>query len=281
MSINRNQPSNRGTRRRQYSRQYHSVTKTKLPGILGIVTNPKIFVGMMVLMGAAMIFSVLPGVSTPAPVSDDGQIRQANELPDVARSTPEPGSTAAPQTSASPVAKRYDTAPAVTVDPARRYIATVKTSKGDFQLELDPRQAPEAVNSFVFLAKEGYYNNTPFMQLNKNQDGSKFVTQAGDPTCRSNAFCPALGTPGYSIRKETTSTAFTRGVVGMGGSSSTSNGGQFFISYGDYPALNGKYTIFGRVIAGMDVVDRLTLLDLTTTDPGQADTILTVDIAES
>jgi cyclophilin family peptidyl-prolyl cis-trans isomerase len=152
-------------------------------------------------------------------------------------------------------------------------VATVKTAKGDIQIRLDPQAAPEAVNSFVFLAREGYYNNTPFMQLTTNPEGSKYTAQAGDPTRTG------LGNPGYSIRKESTSTAFARGAVGMGGSSPTSNGGQFFISYGDYPALTGKYTIFGQVTGGLDVLDRLALLDVASRASG-GDTILSIEIRE-
>jgi cyclophilin family peptidyl-prolyl cis-trans isomerase len=160
-------------------------------------------------------------------------------------------------------------------------MSTIKTSKGDIQVKLDPKDAPQTVNSFVFLAKDGYYNNTPFMELVKNQDGSKFVAQTGDPTCESGASCQALGTPGYSIAKETTNVPFDRGSVGMGGSSPTSNGGQFFISYGRYPALDGKYTIFGQVISGQEVLDKLSLLDLTQANPGEADTIISISITAS
>ncbi len=276
--MNNRQASNRRVRRRSATTGYRGVSRTKPTGILGIVTNPKIFVGAMLLMGLAMLLSVLPGFTTGRSTSDDGQVHQAGELEDKPQTAAD--STAQPQAGTTPVVKRYDTPPSIKVDPARRYLATVKTSKGDFQIELDPKQAPETVNSFVFLAREGYYNNTPFMQLVKNQDGSKFVAQAGDPTCKAGAFCQALGTPGFSIKKETTTLPFSRGAVGMGGSSPTSNGGQFFISFGNYEALNGKYTIFGRVISGMEVVDRLSLLDLTQSDVGQADTIISVDITE-
>jgi peptidyl-prolyl cis-trans isomerase B (cyclophilin B) len=274
------QPSNRRQRRRT-PRGYADVRRAQLPGFLGVITNPKIFVVAMLLMGGSMLLSVLPLGGSGAQPTDDGQIHQAGELVDEpivgAEETAQPQ-----QASSTPTVKRYDTPPSLRIDPSKRYVATVKTSKGDFQIELDPRQAPESVNSFVFLASEGYYNNTPFMQLSKDQEGNKFVAQAGDPTCKADVACPALGTPGYSIKKESTTMPFARGAVGMGGSSPTSNGGQFFISFGDYPALDGKYTIFGRVVSGMDVVDRLSLLDLTPqAEPGQADTIISVEIAES
>src|SRR5262249_31194669 len=147
-----------------------------------------------------------------------------------------------------------------TLDNTKSYQATIKTTKGDIQVVLDTKSAPQAVNSFVFLARQGYYNNTSFLQTASNPDGSKFTAQAGDPTGTG------LGSPGYSIAKETTTSPFARGAVGMGGSASNSNGGQFFISYGDYPALNSKYTIFGKVVAGLDVLDKLKLQDLSSKD---------------
>ena len=128
----------------------------------------------------------------------------------------------------------------------------------------------------MFLARDGYYNGTPFMELVRDQNGSKFYAQAGDPTETG------LGTPGFSIRKESTSRPFARGAVGMGGSSSTSNGGQFFISFGDYPALTGKYTIFGQVVSGLDVLDRISLLDVRGGgSSSSADEIVSVEITES
>jgi cyclophilin family peptidyl-prolyl cis-trans isomerase len=237
----------------------------------------------MLLMGAAMLMAILPGFSTStrSSTSSNGQVHQAGEVADQPADQTDASGTPQPAAQTTPTTKRYDTPPSLSVDPSKRYVATIKTTQGDIQVELDPKDAPETVNSFVFLAKEGYYNNTPFMQLVKNTDGSKFVAQAGDPTCRSGALCQALGTPGYSIKKETTTLPFDKGSVGMGGSSPTSNGGQFFISYGRYASLDGKYTIFGRVISGMDVLDKINLLDLTQTDPGQADTIISVSITAS
>jgi cyclophilin family peptidyl-prolyl cis-trans isomerase len=197
-----------------------------------------------------------------------------NELPDVPRDQAD-GSTA-PAAATPANIKRYSQAPAMAIDTSKRYVATISTAKGDIQVELYPDQAPEAVNAFVFLAKDGFYDGTPFMELVKNPDGSKFYTQAGDPTRTG------LGSPGFSVRKEQTTRPFARGAVGMGGSSANSNGGQFFISFGNYPALDGKYTIFGQVVSGLDVLDRITLLDLTTDGaPGPSDLIQSVSISES
>jgi len=248
-----------------------------MPGILHYLTNPKVFAALGIVFALAIVFSLLNGFfrssrSTPGTIHQAGELedKPPTEVPADVAGTPQPAAAL------TPTVKRYDSAPSLTIDAGRTYVATIKTSKGDIQIQLDPKAAPEAVNSFLFLAKEGYYNNTPFMQLVTNQDGSRFVAQAGDPTRTG------LGSPGYSIKKESTSAPFARGAVGMGGSSPTSNGGQFFISYGDYPALKDKYTIFGSVLSGMDVVDKINLLDLTKRDAGASgDTIISVEIRES
>jgi cyclophilin family peptidyl-prolyl cis-trans isomerase len=195
-----------------------------------------------------------------------------NTLEDVPRNNDGDGSsTAAP----TPIpVKRYTYAPALAIDTTKTYNATITTNKGVIEMELYPDAAPQAVNAFVFLAQDGYYDGTTFLELVKDQSGSKFYTQAGDPTKTG------LGTPGFSIKKELTTRPFARGAVGMGGSSSTSNGGQFFISFGDYPALNGKYTIFGQVTSGLDVLDKLTLLNVTDASGGSStgDTIESIEI---
>jgi len=247
-----------------------------LPGPIRFLGNPRLFMVFAAFAGIAMIVGLAAGAIGGGTTSSTGPM-QANEAPDVpfdqqtavAQGTPLPTATA-------PAVKRYTSPPPMSIDPSARYTATIKTAKGDITIELYPSQAPEAVNAFVFLANEGYYNGTPFMQLVKNPDGSRFYAQAGDPTRTG------LGTPGFSIKKEQTDLPFARGAVGMGGSAENSNGGQFFISYGDYPALNGKYTIFGKVIAGLDVLDRLTLLDVTSDGPRSGgDVIESVTVVQS
>ena len=257
--------------------------KLDLPGPLRVMTNPKVFVTMGIIFFLAIVGSLFAGaigIGQNTNSSSDSPVAQANELPDVPRSMdtlPDGTSVPSAQSTAAPV-KRYTTAPQLAIDTGKKYTATVKTSEGDITIELFPQQAPEAVNAFIFLAKDGYYNGTPFMELVKDQNGAKFYTQAGDPTETG------LGSPGFSVKKEQTSLPFARGAVGMGGSSSTSNGGQFFISFGDYPALTGKYTIFGQVTGGLDVLDRLSLLDVSKRGTGSsssgADEIVSVVISE-
>ncbi|MPZ50040.1 MAG: peptidylprolyl isomerase [Dehalococcoidia bacterium] len=271
MARRRQLPANR-SRRRERPGQEIDKFKMELPGPLRVLTNPKLFIALSVIFVVGMLVGLLPGVIS-SPNANEGPIAQANEAPDVPVEVNAEG-TAVPVSTA--VAKRYTAPPPMVIDASKTYTATIKTGKGDISVELYPQAAPEAVNAFVFLARDGYYSGTPFMELVKNPDGSKFYAQAGDPTRTG------LGTPGFSIKKEQTARPFARGALGMGGSAENSNGGQFFISFGDYPALNGKYTIFGQVVGGLDVLDRLSLLDVTDRTPtGSGDEVQSIEISES
>jgi cyclophilin family peptidyl-prolyl cis-trans isomerase len=254
-----------------------SISDLDLPGPLRLLGNRKLFLVLAGFAGAAMILGLLLGALGGSSAGTGPM--QANEAPDVPAGstggTTTPGETPVAGTP-EPAVKRYEAPPAMTIDPAKTYTATITTAKGEIEIELFPEAAPATVNAFVFLAREGYYDGTPFMELIKAQDGSKFYTQTGDPTATG------LGTPGFSIPKEVTQQAFDRGAVGMGGTATNSNGGQFFISFGDFPALDGKYTIFGRVVSGLEVLDSLSLLDLTTDgERSPGDTIESVTITES
>ena len=251
-----------------------SISDLDLPGPLKLLASRRLFMALAAIAGFAMVGGLLLG-ALGGRTATDGPM-QANEAPDIPvdQTSVTPGATV--EATQEPTVKRYDAPPEMVIDPSKSYKATITTSKGDIEIELFPEAAPQAVNAFVFLARDGYYDGTPFMELVKAQDGSRFYTQAGDPTGTG------LGTPGFSIPKEVTDEPFDRGAVGMGGAATDSNGGQFFISFGDFPALDGKYTIFGRVVSGLDVLDSLALLALTTDGertPG--DVIESVTITES
>ncbi|MGD2157000.1 MAG: peptidylprolyl isomerase [Anaerolineales bacterium] len=140
----------------------------------------------------------------------------------------------------------------MTIDPLKRYIATFETEKGEFVIELFPDVAPIAVNNFVFLANEGWYDGITFHRVMEG-----FVAQAGDPTGTG------FGGPGYAFVNETDPdvTFDAAGLVAMANAGPDSNGSQFFITYGPTEQLNGNYTIFGEVIEGMDVVRSLSPRD--------------------
>lgn len=144
--------------------------------------------------------------------------------------------------------RAYTECPPMTVDPSKSYTATLHTEKGDVVIELYADKALWAVNSFIFLAQNGWYDNSGFFRVIPG-----FVAQAGDP---SNS---GLGTPGYSFSDELTpDLRFNKaGVVGMANSGANTNSSQFFITYAAAPSLDGKYTVFGQVISGMDVLTTL------------------------
>lgn len=130
----------------------------------------------------------------------------------------------------------------------------VSTAKGDIVFELYPDTAPNAVSNFVYLANEGYYNGLTF---HRRVEG--FVIQGGDPSGNGT------GGPGYEFADELTdSYAYDRGVVAMANHGPDTNGSQFFIMLADYP-LPKNYTIFGRVVEGMDAVDAIAVGDVMTT----------------
>lgn len=142
----------------------------------------------------------------------------------------------------------YEAAPPLTIDPAKPYFATVKTNKGAFCIELLPQSAPNTVNSFVFLAGEGYFDGAPFHRVLPD-----FVAQTGDPTGSG------FGGPGYRLTDEIDPNLKHDGpgMVSMANSGANTNGSQFFITYQAAPDLDGGYTIFGRVKQGMEVVNSL------------------------
>jgi len=148
--------------------------------------------------------------------------------------------------------------PEQVVDPARRYRAVLNTSKGAVTLELNAKAAPVAVNNFVFLALNRFYDGTRFHRVIEG-----FMAQGGDPLSADPARRDAWGSggPGYSFMAEHRNGLRFNGpgVVGMARSASLdSQGSQFFITLGAADFLSGEYTVFGQVVSGQDVVNRLT-----------------------
>jgi len=147
--------------------------------------------------------------------------------------------------------KSYQQRPPLTIDTSHQFIAHVYTTRGHFIIQLLPNLAPEHVNSFVFLARDKFFNGTTFHRVIPG-----FVAQGGDPTGTGR------GGPGYTVPLEVSQEPFVRGVVGMARSNDpNSAGSQWFVTLGDAPNLNGQYTVFGKVVQGMDVVDCLTPRD--------------------
>ena len=131
--------------------------------------------------------------------------------------------------------------------------ATINTARGPIRLELFGADAPITVRNFLALAGSGYYRNTRFHRVVPN-----FVAQDGDPRDDGN------GGPGYSIRDEMNRRRYERGAVGMALSGPDTGGSQYFITHSPQPHLDGHYTVFGRVVRGFDVLDRIVQGDLIT-----------------
>jgi peptidylprolyl isomerase len=148
--------------------------------------------------------------------------------------------------------KQYTSAPLMSVDIAKQYFATIQLEKGgEFVIQLFPDKAPITVNSFVFLAKQGFFAGVSFHRVLPG-----FMAQGGDPTGSGS------GGPGYSFVNESNDLAFDKaGVFAMANAGRDTNGSQFFITFGPAGLSESDYTIFGQVISGMDVVNKITLRD--------------------
>ncbi len=162
--------------------------------------------------------------------------------------------------------------PAMAIDLDKEYLATVETEKGAFVIELYARSAPETVNSFVFLANEGWFNGITFHRVIEG-----FMAQTGDPSATG------MGGPGYVFDDEIDSdlTMDGPGWVAMANAGAGTNGSQWFITFTAQPQLDGKHAIFGYVIEGMEVVESLTLRDpAASSDLPPGDMIISVTIEE-
>ncbi len=145
--------------------------------------------------------------------------------------------------------KRYNSPPEMVIDPSRKYVATFHTQVGEFQVELFAAQAPKTVNNFVFLAREGFYNNTMFHRVIRG-----FMAQGGDP------LGTGTGGPGYKFADEPGALALkhdSAGILSMANSGKDTNGSQFFITFGPTPHLNRVHAVFGKVSSGMNVVNSI------------------------
>jgi peptidyl-prolyl cis-trans isomerase B (cyclophilin B) len=151
--------------------------------------------------------------------------------------------------------------PEMQIDPVKTYKAVIETSRGVIELELNPQHAPKTVNNFVFLARKGFYDGVSLHRVISN-----FMIQGGDPTGTGR------GGPGYRFEDEVNENPLKHetGVISMANSGPNTNGSQFFITHSPQPHLNGRHTVFGKVVRGQDVVDAIQ----------QGDKMLHVEIQE-
>jgi cyclophilin family peptidyl-prolyl cis-trans isomerase len=143
--------------------------------------------------------------------------------------------------------KQYAAPPALSIDLAKTYTATIETVAGTMELELYAAEAPMTVNNFVFLAREGFYDNVIFHRVIKG-----FMIQGGDPTGTG------MGGPGYKIRGEFGDRSHVYGTISMARSQDpNSAGSQFFICHGDAKFLDKQYASFGMLTKGSEVLDAI------------------------
>lgn len=159
-------------------------------------------------------------------------------------------------------AKQWKTSPEMEIDPKKKYTVTMTTDRGVITIALAPEHAPITVNNFVFLTRQGFYDGVLFHRVIAN-----FMIQGGDPTGTG------MGGPGYKFEDETRNNPLKHeaGVLSMANAGPATNGSQFFITHSPQPHLNGKHTVFGKVINGMDVVNSIR----------QGDKMITVTVTEA
>jgi cyclophilin family peptidyl-prolyl cis-trans isomerase len=180
----------------------------------------------------------------------------------------EPGTIPMPE---APAAREgmYPGRPAMVIDPEKSYTATFKTEKGDIVVELYADKVPNTVNNFVFLAREGFYDDTTFHRVIED-----FMAQGGDPTGTGR------GGPGYTFADEfdDSLTHSGPGILSMANAGANTNGSQFFITFTETPWLDGAHAVFGKVVEGLDVLQSISIRDpQTASEPGDLIETIVID----
>lgn len=165
--------------------------------------------------------------------------------------------------------QQWKSPPAMEIDAAKTYSAVMHTDKGDITIDLFAADAPMTVNNFVFLAKQGFYDGVGFHRVIPG-----FMAQGGDPTGTGT------GGPGYRFKDEINKNQHEAGSLSMANAGPSTNGSQFFICFAPQAHLNPRHTVFGKVSAGMDVVNAIPSRDPASRSAPMV-TITGIDIQES
>jgi peptidyl-prolyl cis-trans isomerase B (cyclophilin B) len=158
-------------------------------------------------------------------------------------------------------AKQWNSPPAMQINTKMNYRVNMETSRGTIVLEIYPQYAPQTVNNFVFLTSQGFYDGVTFHRVIAD-----FMIQGGDPTGTGR------GGPGYRFADEFAGNPLKHetGVISMANAGPGTNGSQFFITHAPQPHLDGRHTVFGRVVKGQDVVDAIRTGDVMTSVTAEA-----------
>jgi len=230
-------------------------------------TNGMIKRGLTALTAAAVLASTFVGLTGGIAFAQDAGATPAASASASPAATPAGAFGAVdtskcwttPPTFAAGYAQ-WSVAPQMVIDPAGKYTATMSTNKGDITIELYAAKAPIAVNNFICLAGNGYYDLTLFHRILAG-----FVVQGGDPTATGR------GGPGYSIADELpTDLNYDAGTLAMANAGANTGGSQFFICLDDLSTkLQKNYTIFGKVTGGIDIVTALGQLPVQASPQGE------------
>ncbi|HEV3231430.1 MAG TPA: peptidylprolyl isomerase [Candidatus Dormibacteraeota bacterium] len=237
-----------------------------------------VLLGIIVLVFAGLLGAGAYGLNlavNPAPKASPSAVAlrpsPTSTLPLVtAQNLPCPAAPAS-HTAVAGAPHSFSAAPAMGLDKTRGYCAYMSTAKGLITIRLFADTAPLTVNSFVFLAKQGFYDGLTFHRVCPNAadsscGGALAIAQGGDPKG------DGTGGPGYQFADEAVRGTYTPGTIAMANSGPNTNGSQFFINTGDNSSLPRSYNLFGTITAGLDVAkalakgDRIVWVDIETTD---------------
>jgi peptidyl-prolyl cis-trans isomerase B (cyclophilin B) len=211
----------------------------------------RLFISVILILAGLVVVSCGESASEPAPAQ-----------------APAPKSV--PETAPEVKIMQWDSPPPMVIDTDKEYTAHIETEKGVLVLELFAKDVPRTVNNFVFLAREGYYDGSTFHRVLPG-----FMAQGGDPTGTG------AGGPGYRFEDEFTEHGHDAGALSMANAGPNTNGSQFFITYVPVHQLDGKHTVFGKLIEGMDVLKSITPRDPSQKPKFEGDKIIRVTIKES
>ena len=171
--------------------------------------------------------------------------------------------------------KTYDAQPTMQIDESKSYTAVIKTNLGDMTVEFFTDDAPITVNNFISLSKDGYYDNVIFHRVI-----SGFMIQGGDPSGTGHGDYGKY--QGYEFEDELNNQRpYEKGILAMANRGPNTNGSQFFIMHQDYP-LPYSYTIFGQVVDGCDVIDKIASVETDSADKPTTDVVIsTVEVTEN
>ena len=203
--------------------------------------------GCIIFGGSYQTPKSLPAAEEETTFEDANKMLK-NRLDDIASGKTKPGEAAATSSEQSVGTSSNNNSanmPPMIIDKTKNYTAILHTEAGDIEIALIADKTPITVNNFVYLCKEGFYNNTVFHRAIKG-----FMIQGGDPKG------DGTGGPGYKFDDEKFEGEYTRGTVAMANSGANTNGSQFFIMHADV-GLPKNYVIFGHVVSGMEAVDKI------------------------